>query len=155
MKSLVAIFLLGCVIWGAGTQTSAAAEKITGIARVVSSDTLQIGRSVIRLRGIRAISEDKMCGKAQQNWPCGWIAINALVNFVGRHWITCSAVQGDNAECFAGPVSINRWMVDQGWATADVSAGAAYRENEITARRAGRGMWGDAPPTTLRLPRTP
>lgn len=137
--------------WGV---TSASAEKVTGIAEVLSGDTLRIAGTIFRLQGIRAVPETETCGTAARSWRCGWSSINALANFVGRHWITCTVLpsnsQVKSAECFAGPVSINRWMVTQGWARADTLAGAIYRQNEAEARRSRRGIWGEAPVSPTR-----
>ncbi|MDA0240915.1 MAG: thermonuclease family protein [Proteobacteria bacterium] len=160
MKPRIEIVCLAGALSLFWSVASASAEKVTGIAEVISGDKLRIAGTTFHLRGIRAVPEGETCGTAAQNWRCGWSSINALANFVGRHWITCTVSPSNSAriksaECFAGPTSINRWMVTQGWARADTPADAIYRENEVEARRSRRGIWGDAPPALRRSPGTP
>jgi endonuclease YncB( thermonuclease family) len=74
----------------------------------------------IRLHGIYAPEAKKTCASGDKKWQCGWEATNALVNIVGKHWVTCSKRDVDRyrrvvAVCRAGPIDLMRgWLAMAG-----------------------------------------
>ena len=62
--------------------TSAWAD-ITGPARVIDGDTLDIAGERIRLHGIDAPESRQTCIADGATWPCGQSATDALTEFIG------------------------------------------------------------------------
>ena len=121
-------------------------EKFIGIPKVVDGDTIKIGRVRIRLHGIDAPESNQMCSSDGKEWRCGWEATNALANIVGKHWVTCIKTDVDRfkrivAICRVGPINLNAWMVENGWAVAYRRYSLDYIREEEVSRASGRGLW--------------
>jgi endonuclease YncB( thermonuclease family) len=127
---------------------------IVGKPEVVTGDTLRFGDRTVRLFAVAAPLPGQLCGvrgtATGSTWRCGQDATFALANAVGNHWITCvprlpAAETGEIvAVCRAGPKDLARMMVDQGFAVADRRVADDYDADEVTARRAHRGVWQGA-----------
>ena len=96
---------------------------LTGIPVVVDGDTIDLAGARIRLQGIDAPAEHQTCTTSGKKWLCGWEASNALAFIVARHWVTCSLRGKDRfgfemAVCRTGPIELNAYMVENGWARA-------------------------------------
>ena len=121
-----------------------AAAEMTGKARAVDGDTIEIAGRHIDLLGIDAPEEGQTCQAQGREWACGLEATFALAFALGDHWVTCTdETRGDAgsaaAICFTGPYELNAKMVRMGWALAE--PGQAYAGNEQAARAARRGIW--------------
>lgn len=121
--------------------------SVTGIARVVDGDTLEIGGTRVRLEGIDAPEAGQSCARAWLGrWDCGAAATNALAKLVAPGEVRCTGVGNDRygrllGICFAGGVEINARMVADGHAWAFLKYSARYAEVEATARAAKRGIF--------------
>lgn len=127
----------------------AIAQTVTGKARIVSGNVIEINRRQIRLFGIFAPETGQTCTAAGASWACGQNAAFALSAIVERQWVHCQEkarersgriialcrLAGDN-----GP-DIGAAMVRQGWALAYRRQSAAYIAEEDAARKAGTGLW--------------
>lgn len=128
------------------------AGQFNGKPRVIDAGTIQIGGQRIKLGGIVAPDDATPCRIAGKKWRCGWEASNALANLLGRHWVTC--VSGDiaaarathivSAQCSAGPIDVNRWMVRQGWALPHPVTGGPYLDDRNMAKQERLGLWRGA-----------
>lgn len=124
----------------------AAAEEISGIARVIDGDTIKIGKERIRLHGIDAPESKQMCSKSDGCYSCGIIATEYLDDIAGGKMVTCRYERRDKygriiGKCDAAGADIEASMVSQGWALAYRQYSTDYIADEDDAREAKRGIW--------------
>jgi endonuclease YncB( thermonuclease family) len=124
-----------------------ALADITGRARAIDGDTLEIAGRRIVLRGIDAPELEQTCrtrkGKVQL---CGELAKQTLQHLVRRLEITCKGDRNDQlgrliAVCSLGPFNLNEQMVAEGWALADRDSGQDYARAERFAKARKEGIW--------------
>ena len=73
----------------AGAADPAAAE-LKGRPRLLSGDTLLLGRDTVRLHGIDAPEDDQYCeNEFGRPFQCGLQALDALQELVGTSTVTC------------------------------------------------------------------
>ena len=136
-----------------------AAADVTGKARALAGDRLEIGGVTLELFGIDAPEPDQACLRAGQRWDCGFAATAALAYRTAGQWVTCVEQGADAAGtplalCYLGGLGgpeVNGWMVSAGWGVADQPP--LFAEREAAAREAGRGIWASTfvPPAAWRL----
>ena len=125
----------------------AQAETLTGSARVIDADTLEISGERIRLEGIDAPESAQMCADGEgQLYPCGREATVALRALLGSEAIRCETEGRDRygrwiAFCHLGERDINAWLVEQGHAVAYRQYSDDYVPEENAARDERRGVW--------------
>lgn len=124
----------------------APAAEVSGRARVLDGDTVEIQGMRIRLYGIDAPESAQRCGSGREQWACGREATAALRNRVSGRTVRCLGKERDRygrliAVCHAGGVDVNGWMVSEGWALASRRYSRTYVEHEAAARSARRGIW--------------
>lgn len=117
-------------------------ETLTGTAYVIDGDTVALGRTHVRLKGMDAPEMGQSCRRGETGYRCGQEARAVLRGKIGSAPIRCDGEGHDQykrvlARCFLGETELNRWMVRQGWAVAY----GDYRAEESEARRAGLGLW--------------
>jgi endonuclease YncB( thermonuclease family) len=121
-------------------------RTISGTAKVVDGDSLEIGATRIRLFGIDAPEGRQHCTRDSTDWPCGVEATRKLRALVGDEWIDCVQRDIDQydrvvAVCSHGATDLNAAMVQAGLALAYRHYSNDYVSDEDDARRAKRGMW--------------
>ena len=119
---------------------------LSGPVRVLDGDTVDIGRTRVRLRGIDAPESRQSCVADGRIWPCGERATQALASRIGSRTVSCEERDRDRygrsvGVCRAAGEDVNAWMVRQGWALAYRRYSRAYVADESAARDARRGMW--------------
>jgi endonuclease YncB( thermonuclease family) len=146
----VGVFLAtaGFSRWPPQTETSFAVGDadgpISGRARIIDGDTIDIGGERIRLWGVDAPEARQQC-TARGN-P-GRSARSALARAVGGRTVTCAVRDHDDygrtvAQCSVAGVDLGAAMVSQGWAwDYRQYSGGRYRGAESGARRADLGVW--------------
>ena len=130
-----------------------AAADISGHARVVDGDGLEIGGQRIRLHGVDAFETRQMCGAH----ACGRASADALRNLVGGRPVDCAEMDRDRydrivAVCHVGGEDLGAAQVRQGHAVAYTRYSQRYVMEERAARRDNAGAWayGFTPPEAWR-----
>ncbi len=136
-----------------GAESRAQGGHIVGRPGVVDADTLDFAGRRVDLSGVDGPELEQTCGAGDTQWNCGLEARWALLNRLGRHWVTCvpeampREAPGDGARpavCYlagVGQLDVAAWMVAQGWALAERGAGSAYLAEETAAQKSGKGLW--------------
>ena len=130
-------------------------QPVTGHARVVDGDTLNINGQRIRLFGIDAPEREQDCrDDAGRSYACGREATRALTAAIAGRVVTCTPVDHDRynrdvAVCTAEGDDLSEAMVRSGHAL-DLARHSRrrYADAERDARDARRGLWAgsfDAP----------
>ena len=120
---------------------------MSGHARVVDGDTIDVDGVRIRLEGIDAPESGQRCKRRIiGRWACGTAATQALEKLVEGKTVHCEHSGHDKygrtlAVCNAGDIEINAWMVRHGLAWAFVRYSQAYVGEEAAARRERIGIW--------------
>lgn len=129
--------------------TPAAATTISGPAKVVDGDTLEIAAKRIRLFGIDAPEATQTCDRQGEKWACGQASAARLHALIGESAVTCNGSELDQygrlvAVCTLAGVDLNQAMVADGWATAFRRYSEAYVLDETRARVAKLGLWASS-----------
>lgn len=155
----VGVVLLGAILVGMadewekeaenvfGDFTIRKSEVVSGKVRVVDADTLDVGGTRVRLRGIDGVEKDQMCqDNAGTNWPCGQLAFEDLdIAFAGED-MRCFVQDTDRygravADCEIAGISVNYWVVRHGWAVAYTRYSRDFEAVEAEARADQSGIF--------------
>lgn len=129
---------------------SADAADIAGVPKIREADQVTIGNTRIRLGGIDAPAVDQLCLNTKgERWTCGVAARDELIKFAGGRSWTCRTRAVDRrgrtvARCDVDGQDIQKWLVSNGWALANVRLSRDYEPDEKAAREAKAGMWHGA-----------
>jgi endonuclease YncB( thermonuclease family) len=129
-------------------RTHTPGEPVSGAARIIDGDSLEIAGARIRIFGIDAPEGRQQCRDAHgAEYACGRDAARALGRIIGGRSVTCTPVTHDQYErdvatCDAGGRDLGEQMVRAGYARdyARHSRGR-YASAEREAREARRGIW--------------
>jgi endonuclease YncB( thermonuclease family) len=135
---------------------AADSSLLSGQAKVIDGDTLEIAGERVRLEGIDAPEAGQTCGGGWfGSWSCGSQATAQLRWLVGARRVECEAAGRDKygrvlGWCSVGEQDINAEMVRTGFAWAFVKYSTRYQAIEAKARQAKIGIWkGSAQPPWL------
>jgi endonuclease YncB( thermonuclease family) len=122
------------------------AQPLSGIARVIDGDTIEIRGTHIRLNGIDAPESKQTCEADGQAYACGEQATEALIVLLGARPVTCTETGRDRyqriiARCQVDSTDIGAWMVEHGWAVAFRKYSLEYVSAENRARSEKLGIW--------------
>ena len=126
-----------------------ALAEISGPARVIGGDTIEVAGERIRLYSIDAPEAKQTCVTRGKRWPCGQRAASALADKIGQWHVRCQQRDTDRykrviATCFLGEEDLNGWLVRNGWAVAYRRYSLDYTDEEHEARTARAGVWASA-----------
>ena len=119
---------------------------ITGPARVIDGDTIEVEGQRIRLHGIDAPEGRQLCFDDGEPWLCGTDATSALRNKISDRQVTCEEIDRDRyerivARCVVDGEDLGEWMVLRGWAVAYVYYSYEYTRAEAIAKSREQGIW--------------
>lgn len=119
---------------------------VSGAARAIDGDTLEIGAERVRLFGIDAPEHDQTCSASGRAWDCGAFAFRELDGMVTGRDLTCTGRDHDRygrllARCDLAGQDLGAALVSAGAATAYRRYSLDYLGEEEAARAAGLGIW--------------
>lgn len=123
------------------------AIRVTGPARVIDGDTLEIVDRRIRLLGVDAPEHGQICRDATgEGWPCGVQARLALTDFLGTHAVSCRIAGQDRYDrdlghCALKGADLGDWLVRHGWAIPFGDGESAYEAARRAAEAGRKGLW--------------
>lgn len=156
-SALVGVVALGMLSLLPPRETTArsVAENgaISGRARVIDGDTLEIEGRHVRLEGIDAPETGQTCGRRLiGSWNCGAAAAERLANLIAKRAVSCESRGNDKygrmlGICYVEGRDINAELVREGLAWAFVKYSQTYVRQEAEARARRVGIWqGEAEP---------
>lgn len=127
-------------------QNAGESHFAAGTVKVIDGDSLRANGTEIRLWGIDAVELNQKCRRENAFWACGKKAKSALESAVNRTALDCQPKSIDRydrlvAECFVGGLSLNAFMVENGWALAYQRYTQKYLPQQRQAREQGKGIW--------------
>lgn len=132
--------------------------QITGTARVLDGDTLDLSGVRIRLFGVDAPESAQTCTRPDgASWACGTEARQALERKLANQPLRCDKRDIDNygrivAVCSLGNEDINSWLAANGWVVAYRQFSLDYTDEEAAAKGARMNLWNGSfqPPEEFR-----
>jgi endonuclease YncB( thermonuclease family) len=128
-------------------SSPALAYEVSGQARVIDGDTIEMEGAVIRLFGIDAAETGQRCVTSKRKFVRPGDAASDRVGALVKEGVTC---KGDEFDAYGRLIgicttlsgaNINRTLVEEGLAWAFVKYSDAYINEERQARHARRGVW--------------
>lgn len=148
----IPILIATSIVLSAAAWAWPVRADVSGRARVIDGDSLEIGGTRIRLFGIDAPERVQSCREGGELWICGGLARVRLEERISGRAVVCEEKDRDRygrivAVCRAGGEDLNAWMVSGGWAMAYRRYSEAYVDEEARAKSSRQGIWrGDFVP---------
>lgn len=142
MSRLGCAFLLALCL----AAPPALAVSLTGTARVVDGDTIEISGQTLRLIGIDAPELAQPCQRAGKPWACGTWSRDALRARLKGRDLSCSGRDQDRygrwlVTCRLGGQDLGQDLVRNGIAFAYRRYSSLYIPDEALAEGESRGLW--------------
>lgn len=139
----LAILLLSIIVSG---MVSPKAQSITGTAKAIDGDTIDMTGQKVRLRGIDAPELRQTCQRDSVIWPCGAQARDQLASMLTGRDVQCDgdgAAAGDilTARCRADGADLAEAMVASSFATVTVGGEADYGAMAARVQKRKSGIW--------------
>ncbi|MEY3309419.1 MAG: hypothetical protein RLZZ413_3457 [Pseudomonadota bacterium] len=124
----------------------ALAVTLTGTARVVDGDTIEMSGQTLRLIGIDAPELAQPCERDGKPWACGDWSRDALRTRLSGRDLSCSGTDQDRygrwlVTCRLGGRDLGQVLVRDGVAFAYRRYSAIYVPDEAKAQQERRGLW--------------
>lgn len=126
-----------------GAETEA---TLSGPARALDGDRLQMGETVVRLWGIDAPELEQSCVRAGAFWPCGRKAYDHLAAFLDGQIVTCrvmpeSLPSRTVGKCAVHGLDVAAELATRGFAMVPPNGTQYYIPNRNEGRTRGAGLW--------------
>ena len=140
------ISVLLVALFSSSIQVAAASDVISGLARVVDGDTLEISGQKIRIHGIDAPESRQTCLRGSVEWLCGKEASQVMRSLVNGAATTCETQARDRygrfvSRCEAKGRDLGEALVSMGLALAYRQYSDEYVAVEAGAKASRFGMW--------------
>ncbi len=125
----------------------ALAQDITGPARVIDGDTIDIAGQRIRLHGIDTPESRQTCARGEREVRCGRAATAALRRLIDNEPVSCQERDVDRygrivAVCLnTEGQDVGAELVREGWALAYRQFSLDYVGEELEAKATKAGLW--------------
>ncbi|HFD16597.1 MAG TPA: thermonuclease family protein [Rhodospirillales bacterium] len=123
----------------------ARAESLSGPARVIGGDRLEVAGRTLRLAGIDAPEPGQRCTRDGREYSCGRIAATALMDLTAGVTVACEILgAGDPAPArcrLPDGYDLSEGMVYTGWALAFPREDNPLLAQETIARERRHGLW--------------
>lgn len=148
--SLARLAAAALIALGLGAATTAGAQtpgEVTGRARAVNADTIQVGSAYVFLYGIESMERNQMCVKDGVPWACYDYSVRALETIIDVAPVTCALIGEPDylgrslGTCTVAGKNVNETLVRQGFAFAKRDETLDYVPAEEAARAANLGLW--------------
>lgn len=136
------LFVIGLAL----TPVFASAQDISGSARAMDGDSLDMAGIVVRLHGVDAPELNQTCAHEGQSWACGKEASAKLAQLVNGAEMRCEQRDVDDydrivASCTARQIDLGQAMVEAGLAVALPQFSDRYLGAEARAKALKLGIW--------------
>lgn len=123
-----------------------ALADVTGPARIVDGDSLEVAGERVRLHGIDAPEIGQLCSLKGEPWSCGRAAADLLRDLIDGQEVDCRYLGRDRykrmiAKCKVGWLDLGAEMVTRGMAVAYLRYSNDYLQNYREARGKGNGIF--------------
>ncbi|AMY70050.1 thermonuclease family protein [Frigidibacter mobilis] len=140
LRSLFGLTLMVCCLAGPVT-----AQTVSGKARIIDGDTVEVAGVKVRLYGIDAPEMSQSCTRNGRAWACGVWSRDVLAG-LARGGLSCEGREQDRygrlvATCTGAGGDVAAQMVAQGAAFAYRQYSLNYVDAEKRAAIAGIGLW--------------
>ncbi len=123
----------------------AQAKTVSGTARVISGEILEVAGRRLRLAGIDAPEPGQICTWNDRTFDCGKVSATALMDLTAGVPVTCEVLDDGvppPARCHTPDgYDLSEGMVYTGWALAFPRQNNPLLEQEEIARKRRHGMW--------------
>jgi endonuclease YncB( thermonuclease family) len=127
--------------------TPVAAKEITGPAKALDVQMIEIDGQRILLFGIDSVMRKQACSLDGRIWECWEVAMRNLKIMLDQGPATCEVVGEPDvygrlvARCKINGQSLNEQLVGKGWAVARSSETTDYEGAEAEAKKQKLGLW--------------
>ena len=125
-------------------------QNVYADIKIIDGDTIIFNEKKIRLLGIDAPETNQYCfDKKKIKYSCGLNSTKALIQFIKKNRnksIKCIHHEIDKygrfiSECWTGEISINSWLVKNGFALAYLQYSDKFFYDEKKAKEKRLGVW--------------
>lgn len=135
---------LALVFWA---SAGGADGTVTGEARVVDSDVIDVGGQRVMLYGLESVERSQTCRMNGKPWDCYAASVRQLETLVSLGPVECEQVgEPDNHRrilgyCEIAGMNLNEALVVSGFAVARPGESDRFIAAEEQARGKGAGLW--------------
>jgi endonuclease YncB( thermonuclease family) len=145
-KLMVAIGL-GIAVASSKAEAQEPAVPVTGPARAVNADTLQVGQTYVFLYGVESVERTQRCTIDGIPWECYAAAVRALENIIGVADVTCELTGEPDylgrwlGTCSVAGANVAEALTRAGFALAKRDETLDYVAAEEAAQAEAIGLW--------------
>ena len=145
--TLVVAIGLGIAVASSRADAQEPPPMVTGPARAVNADTLQVGPTYVFLYGVESVERTQRCTIDGAPWACYPAAVRALENIIGVADVTCELTGEPDylgrwlGTCFVAGTNVAEGLARVGFALAKRDETLDYVAAEEAAQAEAIGLW--------------